>query len=71
MPIEVPESYTGRVSGKFAGSQLVFTLRNISKSDGRLYACLVENGEDDIFDVVKLVVEGRNFFLLLCCKFIH
>ena len=58
-----PAAYTGRVSGKITGNQVSFTLRNLRKSDGRLYGCRISdtNSGDDIpsFDSVMLVVEGR------------
>ena len=58
-----PAAYTGRVSGKITGNQVSFTLRNLRKSDGRLYGCRITDATDgdDIpsFDSVMLVVEGR------------
>ena len=58
-----PAAYTGRVSGNINGSQVSFALRNLRKSDGRLYGCRVSdtNNADDIpsFDSVMLVVEGK------------
>ena len=58
-----PVAYTGRVSGNINGSQVSFTLRNLRKSDGRLYGCRISDTNDgnDIpsFDSVMLVVEGR------------
>ena len=58
-----PAAYTGRVSGKINGSQVSFALRNLRKSDGRLYGCKIsdtDNGDDrPSFDSVMLVVEGR------------
>ena len=59
-----PDNYIGRVSGKLTGDEVTFTLRNISKEDGRLYGCKVSNTKDgnDVpsFDSVTLVVEGTN-----------
>ena len=58
-----PAAYTGRVSGNINGGQVSFGLRNLRKSDGRLYGCRISdtNNGDDIpsFDSVMLVVEGR------------
>ena len=58
-----PAAYTGRVSGNIIGGQVSFALRNLRKSDGRLYGCRISdtNSGDDIpsFDSVMLVVEGR------------
>ena len=58
-----PAAYTGRVSGNIIGSQVSFALRNLRKSDGRLYGCRIRNTNDpdDIpsFDSVMLVVEGK------------
>ena len=67
-----PAAYTGRVSGKITGNQVSFTLRNLRKSDGRLYGCRISdsNSGDDIpsFDSVVLVVEGRcNCFVVISC----
>ena len=67
-----PAAYTGRVSGKITGNQVSFTLRNLRKSDGRLYGCRISdtNSGDDIpsFDSVMLVVEGRcNCFVVISC----
>ena len=65
-----PAAYTGRVSGNINGSQVSFTLRNLRKSDGRLYGCRVSdtNNGDDVpsFDSVMLVVEGRcSYFVVI------
>ena len=61
--VRPPAAYTGRVSGNIIGSQVSFALRNLRKSDGRLYGCRISdtNYGDDIptFDSVMLVVEGR------------
>lgn len=73
-----PDSYIGRVSGKLTGSEVMFTLRNISKKDGRLYGCEVSNTKDgsdeSSFDSVTLVVEGTNinncFVVNSCSRFI-
>lgn len=73
-----PENYIGRVSGKLTGSEVMFTLRNISKEDGRLYGCKVsytKDGNDQpSFDSVTLVVEGMNinywFVVNSCSRFI-
>ena len=67
-----PAAYTGRVSRKITGNQVSFTLRNLRKSDGRLYGCRISdtNSGDDIpsFDSVMLVVEGRcNCFVVISC----
>ena len=67
-----PAAYTGRVSGKITGNQVSFTLRNLRKSDGRLYGCRISDSNigDDIpsFDSVVLVVEGRcNCFVVISC----
>ena len=63
IPVTPPAAYTGRVSGNINGSQVSFALRNLRKSDGRLYGCRISdtNSGDDIpsFDSVMLVVEGR------------
>ena len=65
-----PAAYTGRVSGKNTGSQVSFILRNLRKSDERLYGCEVSdtsNGDDiPSFDSVTLVVEGRGNYVLYC-----
>ena len=62
LPVTPPAAYTGRVSGRHTGNQVTFTLRNISKLDGRLYGCLITDttDPDDIssFDPVTLEVEG-------------
>ena len=62
-PVTPPAAYTGRVSGNIIGSQVSFALRNLRKSDGRLYGCRISDTTDgdDIpsFDSVMLVVEGR------------
>ena len=67
-PVTPPAAYTGRVSGNINGSQVSFTLRNLRKSDGRLYGCRISdtNDGDDrpSFDSVMLVLEGRCDFLL-------
>lgn len=70
-----PAAYTGRVSGKNTGSQVSFILRNLRKSDERLYGCEVSdtsNGDDiPSFDSVTLVVEGRgNYFVVISCHHI-
>ena len=71
-----PAAYTGRVSGKITGNQVSFTLRNLRKSDGRLYGCRISdtNSGDDIpsFDSVMLVVEGRcDCFVVISCHLIQ
>ena len=71
-PVTTPAAYTGRVSGKITGNQVSFTLRNLRKSDGRLYGCRISdtnNGDDTpSFDSVMLVVEGRcNCFVVISC----
>ena len=57
-----PTAYSGRVSGKITRSQVSFTLKNLKKSDGRLYGCKISDltAGDDIpsFDSVVLIVEG-------------
>ena len=62
LPVTPPAAYTGRVSGRHTRSQVIFTLTNISKLDGRLYGCLIRDttDPDDIptFDPVTLEVEG-------------
>ena len=62
-PVTPPAAYTGRVSGNINGSQVSFALRNLRKSDGRLYGCRISDtsSPDDIpsFDSVMLVIEGR------------
>ena len=71
--VSIPPAYTGRVSGIIAGSHVSFTLKNLTKSDGRLYGC---NIWDDFsadpqpsFDSVKLVVEGRySCFVVISCN---
>lgn len=64
LPIKTPAAFTGRVSGRQTGSQVIFTLRNISKLDGRLYACMIIHTTDpdgiSSFDHVTLVVEGAH-----------
>ena len=72
-PVTLPAAYTGRVSGKITGNQVSFTLRNLGKSDGRLYGCRVSdiNNGDDVpsFDSVMLVVEGRcNRGVVISCN---
>ena len=71
-----PAAYTGRVSGNIIGSQVSFALRNLRKSDGRLYGCRIRNTNDpdDIpsFDSVMLVVEGRcDCFVVISCHLIQ
>ena len=71
-----PATYTGRVSGNIIGSQVSFALRNLRKSDGRLYGCRIRNTNDpdDIpsFDSVMLVVEGRcDCFVVISCHLIQ
>ena len=68
LPVTPPAAYTGRVSGKNTGSKVSFILRNLRKSDERLYGCKISdtsNGDDiQSFDSVTLVVEGRgNYFV--------
>ena len=64
LPVKTPAAYTGRVSGRQSGSQVIFTLRNISKLDGRLYGCLITDTTDpddkSSFDHVTLEVEGAH-----------
>lgn len=64
LPVKPPAAYTGRVSGRQSGSQVIFTLRNISKLDGRLYGCLITDTTDpddkSSFDHVTLEVEGAH-----------
>ena len=71
-----PAAYTGRVSGNINGNQVSFTLRNLRKSDGRLYGCRISdtnNGDDTpSFDSVMLVVEGRcDCFVVISCHLIQ
>ena len=71
-----PAVYTGRVSGNIIGGQVSFALRNVRKSDGRLYGCRISdtNNGDDIpsFDSVMLVVEGRcDCFVVISCHLIQ
>ena len=71
-----PATYTGRVSGNIIGSQVSFALRNLRKSDGRLYGCRISdtNSGDDTpsFDSVMLVVEGRcDCFVVISCHLIQ
>ena len=75
LPVTPPTAYTGRVSGKNTGSQVSFILRNLRKSDERLYGCKISdtsNGDDiPSFDSVTLVVEGRgNYFVVISCHHI-
>ena len=75
-PVSPPAAYTGRVSGNIIGSQVSFALRNLRKSDGRLYGCKImdTNNGDDIpsFDSVMLVVEGRcDCFVVISCHLIQ
>ena len=72
-PVTTPAAYSGRVSGKITGNQVSFTLRNLRKSDGRLYGCRISdtnNGDDTpSFDSVMLVVEGRcNCGVVISCN---
>lgn len=64
LPVKTPAAYTGRVSGRQSGSQVIFTLRYISKLDGRLYGCLITDTTDpddkSSFDHVTLEVEGAH-----------
>ena len=64
LPVTPPAAYTGRVSGRATGNQVTFTLRNISKLDGRLYGCLITDTTDpdgiSSFDPVTLEVEGAH-----------
>ena len=64
LPVKTPAAYTGRVSGRQSGSQVIFTLRNISKLDGRLYGCLITDPTDpddkSSFDHATLEVEGAH-----------
>ena len=71
-----PAAYTGRVSGNINGSQVSFTLRNLRKSDGRLYGCRISDTRDGddrpSFDSVMLVVQGRcDCFVLISCHLIQ
>ena len=75
-PVTPPAAYTGRVSGNIIGSQVSFALRNLRKSDGRLYGCRIRNTNDpdDLpsFDSVMLVVEGRcDCFVVISCHLIQ
>ena len=75
-PVTAPAAYTGRVSGNIKGNQVSFTLRNLRKSDGRLYGCRIRdthNGDDiPSFDSVMLVVEGRcDCFVVISCHLIQ
>ena len=75
-PVTPPAAYTGRVSGNINGSQVSFALRNLRKSDGRLYGCRISdtNSGDDTpsFDCVMLVVEGRcDCFVVISCHLIQ
>ena len=57
----MPAGYPGRVSGSRSGSQAIFTLSSIKKSDERFYACRivpVSNAYNAKFDSVDLVVQG-------------
>ena len=57
----IPAGYPGRVSGSRSGSQAIFTLNSIKKSDERFYGCRilpVSNAYDGKFDSVDLVVQG-------------
>ena len=64
LSVKTPAAYTGRVSGRQSGSQVIFTLRNISKLDERLYGCLITDPTDpddkSSFDHVTLEVEGAH-----------
>ena len=71
-----PAAYTGRVSGNIKGSQVSFALRNLRKSDGRLYGCRIidTRSAEDIpsFDSVMLVVEGTcDCFVVISCHLIQ
>ena len=75
-PVTPPAAYTGRVSENINGSQVSLTVRNLRKSDGRLYGCRISNTNDgdDIpsFDSVMLVVEGRcDCFVVISCLLIQ
>ena len=72
-PVTTQAAYIGRVSGNINGNQVLFTLRNLRRSDGRLYGCRVSdtnNGDDTpSFDSVMLVVEGRcNCGVVISCN---
>lgn len=65
-----PAAYNGRVSGNLTGNQAIFTLKNIKKSDERLYGCRISdtNNADDIpsFNSVNFEVESEyNIFIAL------
>ena len=62
----VPEHYSKRVNGTLIGTmtsgQAIFTLSNITKSDGGLtYGCKLTKSTfpSSIFDFVQLVVQGE------------
>lgn len=65
-----PSAYSGRVSGKLTGNQVMFTLKNITKNDERLYGCMITDitNVDDIpsFNSVNFEVEREyNIFIAL------
>ena len=60
----VPSEYSGRVSGKLNGDsysgQVIFTLQNITKSDGKTYGCQMTPSDFSGVapDFVELVIQG-------------
>ena len=68
-PLQVtpPATYSGRASGKVTRGQVSFSLKNLTKSDGRLYGCRISDttdGDDTPrFDSVVLIVEGRYHYI--------
>ena len=66
MPVNppVPSEYSRRVSGKLNGysssGQVIFTLQNITKSDGKIYGCEMYPSDfsGSVTDFVELVVQG-------------
>ena len=69
LQVTPPATYSGRASGKVTGSQVSFSLKNLTESDGRLYGCRISDttDADDIpsFDSVVLIVEGRYHYITM------
>lgn len=80
LPVSVPPTYTGRVSGSRRGNvssgQVVFTLSSITNDDERSYGCVLTPSvpfDFTRFDSVHLVVEGERVIIIIHAsqKLIH
>ena len=72
LPVSVPSTYTGRVSGSRRGNvssgQAVFTLSSITNDDERSYGCVLTPSDPfdfTRFDSVHLVVEGECVIIII------